>query len=68
MGQMYAPGAVGARLKMVTQEGLNHREYVEGADEEYKTSDLTSADCSFDRFGTVSLRNLDCILRLMIAT
>ncbi|GAQ79908.1 hypothetical protein KFL_000410075 [Klebsormidium nitens] len=49
---MYAPGAVEARLKMVTQEGLNHREYAEGADEEYETSDLTSANCSYDRFAT----------------
>ena len=54
MGQMYAPGAVEARLNMATQAGLNHREYVEGADEDYQTSDLTSADCSYDRFSTVS--------------
>ncbi|GAQ90774.1 hypothetical protein KFL_006830030 [Klebsormidium nitens] len=51
LGQMYAPGAVEERLAMGTLEGFLHREYVEGADEDYETSSLTSSDCAFDRFG-----------------
>ncbi|GAQ77809.1 hypothetical protein KFL_000040100 [Klebsormidium nitens] len=51
---MYAPGAVEARLAMGTLEGLRHREYVEGADDDYQTSSLTSPDCSFNRFGQAS--------------
>ncbi|GAQ90775.1 hypothetical protein KFL_006830040 [Klebsormidium nitens] len=53
LGQMYAPGAVEERLAMGTLEGFLHREYVEGADEDYETSSLTSSDCAFDRFGKV---------------
>ncbi|GAQ77808.1 hypothetical protein KFL_000040090 [Klebsormidium nitens] len=48
---MYAPGAVEDRLAMGTLEGLRHREYVEGTDDDYQTSALTSPDCSFNRFG-----------------
>jgi hypothetical protein len=47
---MYAPGAVEDRLAMGTLEGLHHREYVEGADDDYVTSALTSPDCTFSRF------------------
>ncbi|GAQ92354.1 hypothetical protein KFL_009900010 [Klebsormidium nitens] len=52
LGQMYAPGAVEKRLKMGTLDGFHHREYVEGPDEDYLTSNLTETDCSFNRFGT----------------
>jgi hypothetical protein len=50
---MFAPGAVSERLEMGTLEGLRHREYVEGTDDDYATSGLTEADCSFNRFGKV---------------
>ncbi|GAQ85271.1 hypothetical protein KFL_002270040 [Klebsormidium nitens] len=53
LGQMYAPGALEERLAMGTLEGLRHREYVEGTDDDYLTSGLTSADCGFSRFGQV---------------
>ncbi|GAQ84255.1 hypothetical protein KFL_001820080 [Klebsormidium nitens] len=53
LGQMFAPGAVDERLAMGTLEGLRHREYVEGTDDDYLTSGLTSADCGFSRFGEV---------------
>lgn len=58
LGQMYAPNALEERLAMGTLEGLLHREYVEGTDEEYETSGLTQSDCSFDRFGKVSFNHL----------
>ena len=48
---MYREGAVEERLAMGTLEGLLHREYVEGTDDEYEASDLVSADCSFSPFG-----------------
>ncbi|GAQ80434.1 hypothetical protein KFL_000540110 [Klebsormidium nitens] len=35
-------------------EGLYHREYVEGADDDYQTSTLTSPDCNLNRFGQAS--------------
>ncbi|GAQ80106.1 hypothetical protein KFL_000460170 [Klebsormidium nitens] len=50
LGQMFAPGAIPERLNMGTLDGLRHREYVEGTDEEYATSSLTEEDCSFSRF------------------
>ncbi|GAQ80327.1 hypothetical protein KFL_000510280 [Klebsormidium nitens] len=50
VGQMFREGAVEERLAMGTLEGLLHREYVEGTDDEYEASDLVSADCSFDLF------------------
>ncbi|GAQ87035.1 hypothetical protein KFL_003270025 [Klebsormidium nitens] len=54
LGQMFVPGAATARLAMGTLEGLLHREYVEGTDDDYRTSDLSAADCAFNRFGEVS--------------
>ncbi|GAQ80103.1 hypothetical protein KFL_000460140 [Klebsormidium nitens] len=51
LGQMFAPGAIAERLDMGTLEGLRHREYVEGTDDDYAASSLTEADCSFSRFG-----------------
>ncbi|GAQ85269.1 hypothetical protein KFL_002270010 [Klebsormidium nitens] len=57
LSQMYAPGPVEERLAMGTLEGLRHREYVEGTDDDYLTSGLTSADCGFSRFGQM-LENL----------
>ncbi|GAQ92394.1 hypothetical protein KFL_010040010, partial [Klebsormidium nitens] len=51
LGQMYAPGAVEKRLNMGTLDGFHHREYVEGSDEDYLTSNLSGTDCSFNRFG-----------------
>jgi hypothetical protein len=39
---MYAPGAIEERLAMGTLEGLLHREYVEGIDDDYETSGLTA--------------------------
>ncbi|GAQ85447.1 hypothetical protein KFL_002350220 [Klebsormidium nitens] len=53
LGQMFAPGAISKRLDMGTLEGLRHREYVEGTDDDYATSSLTEADCAFSRFGKV---------------
>jgi hypothetical protein len=53
LGQMFAPGAIPERLAMGTLEGLRHREYVEGRDEDYITSSLVAADCAFNRFGQV---------------
>ncbi|GAQ81164.1 hypothetical protein KFL_000730010 [Klebsormidium nitens] len=50
LGQMYAPGAVEERLAMGTLEGFNHREYVEGTEEDYETSSLTAPDCSYTKF------------------
>lgn len=50
---MFQKDAVAERLAMGTLEGLRHREYVEGRDDEYITSSLTTADCSFNRFGEV---------------
>ncbi|GAQ77846.1 hypothetical protein KFL_000040460 [Klebsormidium nitens] len=50
LGQMHAPGAIAERLQVGTLEGLMHREYVEGSDDEYATSDLTATDCFFNRF------------------
>lgn len=47
LGQMFAPGAIPERLAMGTLEGLRHREYVEGRDEDYITSSLVAADCAF---------------------
>ncbi|GAQ90197.1 hypothetical protein KFL_006120010 [Klebsormidium nitens] len=52
VGQMYAPGAIEERLRMGTLEGLLHREYVEGMDDDYATSNLTATDCFFSRFKT----------------
>lgn len=46
---------------MGTLEGLLHREYVEGMDEDYATSGLTATDCFFNRFKTVRLRRPDLI-------
>jgi hypothetical protein len=57
LGQMYQPHAAETRVAMGTLEGLRHREYVEGTDEEYLTLRLTIADCSFNRFNRVSARN-----------
>jgi hypothetical protein len=54
---MYAPGAVEERLAMATLDGLNHHEYVEGMDDDYETSALTSPNCSFSRFGKVTTMN-----------
>ncbi|GAQ92379.1 hypothetical protein KFL_009990020 [Klebsormidium nitens] len=59
LGQMYAPGAIEERLAMGTLEGFRHREYVEGTDEEYETSDLTATDCSFNRFGKAQSNAVD---------
>jgi hypothetical protein len=59
---MYAPGAVEERLAMGTLEGLLHREYVEGMDEDYATSSLTATDCFFNRFKTVRLSRPDLIV------
>jgi hypothetical protein len=61
VGQMYTPGAVEERLTMGILEGLLHREYVEGMDEDYATFGLTATDCSFNRFKTVRLRCPDLI-------
>ncbi|GAQ81165.1 hypothetical protein KFL_000730020 [Klebsormidium nitens] len=47
---MYAPDAVQERLAMGTLDGFNHREYVEGTEEDYETSSLTSPDCSYTQF------------------
>ncbi|GAQ89152.1 hypothetical protein KFL_004920020 [Klebsormidium nitens] len=54
LGQMFAPGAATERLAMGTLEGLLHREYLESTDDDYLTSDLSTADCAFNRFGEVS--------------
>ncbi|GAQ78423.1 hypothetical protein KFL_000130050 [Klebsormidium nitens] len=61
VGQMYAPGAIEERLQMGTLEGLLHREYVEGTDDDYATSGLTATDCSFSRFKKV--RRTKCLWR-----
>ncbi|GAQ89142.1 hypothetical protein KFL_004900090 [Klebsormidium nitens] len=52
VGQMYAPGAIEERLRMGTLKGLLHREYVEGMDDDYATSNLTATDCFYTRFKT----------------
>ncbi|GAQ90454.1 hypothetical protein KFL_006410030 [Klebsormidium nitens] len=64
---MYAPHAVEERLAMGTLEALRHREYVEGSDDDYATSGLTSADCAFNRFGEVpaDLDNLEATFRTL---
>ncbi|GAQ87755.1 hypothetical protein KFL_003750050 [Klebsormidium nitens] len=59
LGQMFAPGAIPERLAMGTLEGLRHREYVEGRDEDYVTSSLVSANCAFNRFAQTSEEYLE---------
>lgn len=62
---MYTPSAISERLAMGTLEGFRHREFVEGTDDDYVTSDLTSADCSFNRFAEVSRLLWRCFGRLL---
>ncbi|GAQ92450.1 hypothetical protein KFL_010160010 [Klebsormidium nitens] len=54
LGHMFRPGAVEERLAMGTLDCLGHREYIEGLDQDYQTTNLSTFDCSFSRFGKVS--------------